>query len=74
MAEYKIYFKESVEKDFRAIPNKDLRKFSIALRRFQKIRGRQATKNLQDKKDIASAKDYTGSSILFKIKSLPFGW
>ncbi|HPD58336.1 MAG TPA: type II toxin-antitoxin system RelE/ParE family toxin [Smithellaceae bacterium] len=26
MAEYKIYFKESVEKDFRAIPKKDLKK------------------------------------------------
>jgi len=26
MAEYKIYFKESVEKDFSAIPKKDLRK------------------------------------------------
>ena len=26
MAEYEIYFKESVEKDFRAIPKKDLRK------------------------------------------------
>ena len=26
MAEYKIYFKESVEKDFRIIPKKDLQK------------------------------------------------
>jgi mRNA interferase RelE/StbE len=26
MADYEIYFKESVEKDFRAIPKKDLRK------------------------------------------------
>lgn len=26
MAEYEIYFKESVEKDFRAIPEKDLKK------------------------------------------------
>jgi len=26
MAEYKIYFKESVEKDFRTIPKKDLKK------------------------------------------------
>jgi len=26
MAEYRIYFKESVEKDFRTIPKKDLRK------------------------------------------------
>ena len=26
MAEYKIYFKESVEKDFRSIPKKDLKK------------------------------------------------
>ena len=26
MAKYEIYFKESVEKDFRAIPKKDLRK------------------------------------------------
>ena len=26
MAEYKVYFRESVEKDFRAIPKKDVRK------------------------------------------------
>lgn len=26
MAEYKIYFKQSVEKDFRAVPKKDLQK------------------------------------------------
>jgi mRNA interferase RelE/StbE len=26
MAEYEIYFRESVEKDFRAIPSKDLKK------------------------------------------------
>ena len=26
MAEYKIYFKESVEKDFRKVPKKDLKK------------------------------------------------
>ena len=26
MAEYKIYFKESVEKDFRVIPKKDVKK------------------------------------------------
>jgi len=32
MAEYKIYFKESVEKDFRSIPKKDLQKI---LRRIQ---------------------------------------
>ena len=32
MAEYKIYFKESVEKDFREIPKKDLQKI---IRRIQ---------------------------------------
>ena len=26
MAEYKVYFRESVEKDFRAIPKKDVKK------------------------------------------------
>jgi mRNA interferase RelE/StbE len=26
MAEYKVYFRESVEKDFKAIPKKDIRK------------------------------------------------
>ncbi|PKN70061.1 MAG: type II toxin-antitoxin system mRNA interferase toxin, RelE/StbE family [Deltaproteobacteria bacterium HGW-Deltaproteobacteria-12] len=31
MAEYKIYFKESVEKDFRAIPKKDLRKIIVRI-------------------------------------------
>ena len=31
MAEYKIYFKESVEKDFRTIPKKDLKKIIIRI-------------------------------------------
>jgi mRNA interferase RelE/StbE len=31
MAEYKIYFKESVEKDFRAIPKKELQKIVLRL-------------------------------------------
>jgi mRNA interferase RelE/StbE len=34
MAEYKVYFKESVEKDFRAIPKTDLQKI---LRRIQAL-------------------------------------
>ena len=59
MAEYKIYFKESVEKDFRAISKKDLQKSFFAFRLSQVTRGRQATKNSQGKKDIASAKVIT---------------
>jgi mRNA interferase RelE/StbE len=31
MAEYKIYFKESVEKDFRTIPKKDLQKVILRI-------------------------------------------
>jgi len=31
MAEYKIYFKESVEKDFRTIPKKDLQKLILRI-------------------------------------------
>jgi mRNA interferase RelE/StbE len=31
MAEYKIYFKESVEKDFRTIPKKDIRKIILRI-------------------------------------------
>ena len=31
MAEYKIYFKESIEKDFRAIPKKDLQKIILRI-------------------------------------------
>jgi mRNA interferase RelE/StbE len=31
MAEYKIYFKESVEKDFRVIPKKDLQKIILRI-------------------------------------------
>jgi mRNA interferase RelE/StbE len=31
MAEYKIYFKESVEKDFHIIPKKDLRKIILRI-------------------------------------------
>lgn len=34
MAEYKVYFKESVEKDFSAIPKKDLQKI---LRRIETL-------------------------------------
>ena len=32
MAEYKIYFKDSVEKDFRAIPKKDLQKIILRIK------------------------------------------
>jgi mRNA interferase RelE/StbE len=32
MAEYKIYFKESIEKDFRTIPKKDLRKIILRIK------------------------------------------
>ena len=31
MAEYKIYFKESVEKDFRTIPKEDLKKIVLRI-------------------------------------------
>jgi len=31
MAEYKIYFRESVEKDFRTIPKKDLQKIMLRI-------------------------------------------
>ena len=31
MAEYKIYFKESVEKDFHVIPKRDLRKIALRI-------------------------------------------
>ncbi len=34
MAEYKVYFRESVEKDFRAIPQKDARRI---LRRIESL-------------------------------------
>jgi len=34
MAEYEIYFKESVEKDFRTIPGKDLKKI---IRRIEEL-------------------------------------
>jgi mRNA interferase RelE/StbE len=32
MAEYKIYFKESIEKDFRTIPKKDLQKIILRIK------------------------------------------
>jgi mRNA interferase RelE/StbE len=32
MAEYKIYFKESVEKDLRTIPKKDLKKILVRIK------------------------------------------
>jgi mRNA interferase RelE/StbE len=32
MAEYKIYFKESIEKDFRTIPKKDLQKIVLRIK------------------------------------------
>jgi mRNA interferase RelE/StbE len=31
MAKYKIYFKESVEKDFKAIPKKDVKKILLTI-------------------------------------------
>ena len=36
MVEYKIYFKESVEKDFRTIPKKDLKKIVIRIQALAK--------------------------------------
>ena len=36
MAEYKIYFKESVEKDFRTIPKKDLKKILLHIEELAK--------------------------------------
>ena len=36
MAEYKIYFKESVEKDFRTIPKKDLQKIILRIKTLAK--------------------------------------
>jgi mRNA interferase RelE/StbE len=36
MAEYKIYFKESVEKDFRVIPKKDLQKILVRIKALAK--------------------------------------
>jgi mRNA interferase RelE/StbE len=36
MAEYKIYFKESVEKDFRTIPKKDLQKIILRIKALAK--------------------------------------
>ena len=36
MAEYKIYFKESVEKDFRTIPKKDLQKIVHSIKTLAK--------------------------------------
>ena len=36
MAEYKIYFKESVEKDIRTIPKKDLRKIILCIKALSK--------------------------------------
>ena len=36
MAEYKIYFKESVEKDFRLIPKKDLQKILLRIKALAK--------------------------------------
>ncbi len=36
MAEYKIYFKESVEKDFHSIPKKDLQKIVLRIKALAK--------------------------------------
>jgi mRNA interferase RelE/StbE len=36
MVEYKIYFKESVEKDFRTIPKKDLQKIILRIQALTK--------------------------------------
>lgn len=37
MAEYKIYFKESVEKDFRTIPKKDLQKIILRIQALARV-------------------------------------
>jgi len=74
MAEYKIYFKESVEKDFRTIPKKDLKKSFHALRSLQKIQDLQVMRNLPARRNIVFAKVNTGLSIPYKLRHLRSGW
>jgi mRNA-degrading endonuclease RelE of RelBE toxin-antitoxin system len=74
MAKYKIFFKESVEKDFHLIPKKDIQKILKRIEALAKDPRPQGHEKLTGKRNIVSARDNTGSSILFKIKSLPFGW
>ena len=70
MAEYKIYFKKSVWKDFQSIPKKDLKKIKNIKKEFEKNgRGHKETKkedmfwcnakaeNLQDEGVIISGRE-----------------
>ena len=64
MAEYRVYFRESVEKDFSVIPKKDLRiRLLIESRRSPRIPDPLATKNSPVKNVIAFVKAGTGRTV-----------
>jgi len=72
MAEYEIYFKESVEKDFRAIPKKDLVKILHRIEALSKDPRPPCHEKLIGQERYRVRQGWTRSSIPFKRKSSRF--
>ncbi len=74
MAEYEIYLKESVEKDFLKIPKKDIRKILARIESpLQMIQAHRVTRSFQGQKNIVSVKGCIELFILHKRKRSLFG-
>jgi mRNA-degrading endonuclease RelE of RelBE toxin-antitoxin system len=74
MVVYKVLFKASVEKDFAAIPKKDLRKIIKGIEGLVENPRPSGCEKLTGKKDIGSAKDGIASFIQSKTMTSQSGW
>ena len=73
MAEYKVYFKESVEKDLNTIPKKDLQKILRRIETLSQEPRPQGHEKLTGQERYRSAKATIESSIPFKTSSSQCG-
>jgi len=71
MAAYKVCFRESVEKDFRVIPKKDLKRILRCIEALAKNSWPSGCEKLTAGRDIVFVKADTGSCIPFRTRCLP---
>lgn len=74
MATYEIFFKKSVEKDFRGIPKNELKKSSHASANSQRTRGPRVAKNSPATIDTDCVKEDTELFIQFRTINLRSLW
>jgi mRNA interferase RelE/StbE len=73
MGEYKILFKESVEKDLRSIPKKDLKKILLGIQMLAKDPRLPGHEKLTGQEKYRIRQDTYRLYISFKIRSLRCG-